>query len=194
MKKVFIFLAEGFEETEAVATADVMLRGELDVTTVSVTGKSPVTGAHGIAVNADTLFENTDFSKGEMLVLPGGMPGASNLNVHQGLKNLLKQYAKEGKKLAAICAAPLVLGGLDLLQGKKATAYPGFESTLKGAEYVGAGVVKDGNIITGKGPGFALDFGLAIVEELQGTAKAKAVAEGLLFEQMPEKNRPASDR
>jgi 4-methyl-5(b-hydroxyethyl)-thiazole monophosphate biosynthesis len=181
MKKVYLFLAEGFEETEAVATTDVMLRGELDVTTVSVTGKSLVTGAHGIAVHAQALFEDVDFSKGEMLVLPGGMPGASNLNSHQGLKNLLLQYAKEGKKLAAICAAPLVLGGLDLLQGKKATAYPGFESTLKGAEYVKAGVVKDGNIITGRGPGFAIDFGLAIVDELQGKAKADSVAEGLLI-------------
>ncbi|MDR0732864.1 MAG: DJ-1/PfpI family protein [Dysgonamonadaceae bacterium] len=180
MKKVFIFLADGFEETEAVAATDVMLRGELDVTTVSVTGKLLLTGTHGIQVNARTLFENTDFSEGEMLVLPGGMPGASNLNAHGGLKNLLKQYAQEGKKLAAICAAPLILGELDLLRGKKATAYPGFESTLKGAEYVPAGVVKDGNIITGKGPGFAVDFGLAIVEELQGTAKARAVAEGLL--------------
>ncbi|GHT53337.1 thiazole biosynthesis protein ThiJ [Bacteroidia bacterium] len=181
MKKVFLFLAEGFEETEAVATTDVMLRGELDVTTVSITGNRLVTGAHGIVVQADALFENTDFSKGELLVLPGGMPGASNLNAHQGLKNLLLQYAKEGKKLAAICAAPLVLGGLDLLQGKKATAYPGFESTLKGAEYVNAAVVKDGNIITGRGPGFAFDFGLAIVEELQGKAKADEVAGGLLF-------------
>ena len=181
MKKVFIFLAEGFEETEAVATIDVMLRGELDVTIVSVTGKPLVTGAHGIAVQADALFENTDFTKGDMLVLPGGMPGASNLNTHQGLKNLLLQYAKAGKKLAAICAAPLVLGGLDLLQGKKATAYPGFESTLKGAEYVKTAVVKDGNIITGRGPGFAFDFGLAIVEELQGKTKADEVAAGLLF-------------
>ncbi|GHT65793.1 thiazole biosynthesis protein ThiJ [Bacteroidia bacterium] len=182
MQKVFIFLAEGFEETEAVATTDVMLRGELDVTTVSVTGKSLVTGAHGIVVNADALFENTDFSKGDLLVLPGGMPGASNLNAHQGLKNLILQYAKEGKKLAAICAAPLVLGELDLLQGKKATAYPGFEPTLKGAEYVKADVVQDGNIITGRGPGFAIDFGLAIVEELLGKAKADEVAEGLLFQ------------
>jgi len=180
MKKVFIFLAEGFEETEAVATIDVMLRGKIDVTIISVTGKLLVTGAHGIAVQADALFENTDFSKGDMLVLPGGTPGAYNLNDHQGLKNLLLQYAKEGKRLAAICAAPLVLGGLDLLQGKKATAYPGFESKLKGAEYIQSAVVKDGNIITGRGPCFAFDFGLAIVEELQGKAKADEVAEGLL--------------
>jgi len=184
MKKVFIFLAEGFEETEAVATIDVMLRGKLDVTIVSITTDFLVVGAHGIMISADTMFETTDFSKGDMLVLPGGMPGASNLNAHQGLKNLLLQYAKEGKKLAAICAAPLVLGGLDLLQGKKATAYPGFESALKGAEYVKASVVKDGNIITGRGPGYAFDFGLAIVEELQGKAKADEVAAGLLFQRV----------
>ena len=181
MKKVFIFLAEGFEETEAVATMDVMLRGGLDVTSVSVTGKSLVTGAHGIAVNADTLFEKADISSADMLVLPGGMPGASNLNAHAGVKNALKQFAANGKKVAAICAAPLVLGGLDLLQGKKATAYPGFESTLKGATYVNSPTVKDGNIITGRGPGFAFQFGLAIVEELQGKAKADEVAEGLLL-------------
>jgi len=181
MKKVFIFLAEGFEETEAIATMDVMLRGGLDVTSVSVTGKSLVTGAHGIAVNSDTLFEKADVSSADMLVLPGGMPGASNLNAHAGLKSALKQFAVNGKKVAAICAAPLVLGGLDLLQGKKATAYPGFESTLKGATYVNSPTVKDGNIITGRGPGFAFQFGLAIVEELLGKAKADEVADGLLL-------------
>jgi 4-methyl-5(b-hydroxyethyl)-thiazole monophosphate biosynthesis len=181
MKNAFIFLAEGFEETEAVATIDVMLRGEMNVTIVSVTGKTLVTGAHGIAVDADVLFEKADFSGGDILVLPGGMPGASNLDNHQGLKNLLLQYAKEGKKIAAICAAPLVLGGLGLLQGKKATAYPGYEDTLRGAEVVKKAVVKDGNIITGQGPGFALNFGLAIVEELQGKAKADNVATGLLL-------------
>ena len=181
MKKVFIFLADGFEETEAIATLDVMRRGGLDATSVSVTGNLLVTGAHGIAVNADTLFEKANLSAGDMLVLPGGMPGASNLNAHAGLKNVLEQYAASGKKIAAICAAPLVFGGLGLLQGKKATAYPGFESTLKGATYVNSPVVKDGNIITGRGPGFAFQFGLAIVEELQGKAKADEVAEGLLL-------------
>ena len=181
MKKVFIFLAEGFEETEAVATIDVMLRGALDVTSVSVTGNLLVTGAHGIAVNADTLFEKVDLSFGDMLVLPGGMPGASNLNAHAGLKSALEQYAAKGKKIAAICAAPLVLGGMGLLQGKKATAYPGYESTLKGATFVKGSVVEDGNIMTGRGPGFAFEFGLAIVKKLQGKAKADEVAEGLLL-------------
>ena len=181
MKKVFLFLAEGFEETEAVATMDVMLRGGLDVVSISITGNLLVTGAHGITVKADTLFEKADISAGDLLVLPGGMPGASNLNAHAGVKSALKQFAASRKKIAAICAAPLVLGGLDLLQGKKATAYPGYESTLKGATYVNSPTVKDGNIITGRGPGFAYEFGLAIVEELQGKAKADEVATGLLL-------------
>ena len=181
MKKVFVFLAEGFEETEAVATMDVMLRGGLDVTSVSISGNLLVTGAHGIAVNADTLFEKTDFSGGDMLVLPGGEPGSTNLNAHAGVKSLLKQYAANGKKMAAICAAPSVFGGLGLLEGKNATAYPGYESRLKGATYVNSPAVIDGNVITGRGPGFAFQFGLAIVEELQGKAKADEVAAGLLL-------------
>jgi 4-methyl-5(b-hydroxyethyl)-thiazole monophosphate biosynthesis len=179
--KVFIFLANGFEETEAIATIDVLRRGGLDVTSVSISGTNAVEGAHGIKVFADKLFTETDFSRGVLLVLPGGMPGAANLNAHSGLKALLKQYATEGKKLAAICAAPLVLGGLDLLQGKQATAYPGFEDTLRGATFVERPVVTDGNIITGRGPGFALNFGLAIVEALQGKEKADEVAAGLLL-------------
>jgi 4-methyl-5(b-hydroxyethyl)-thiazole monophosphate biosynthesis len=179
--KIFIFLANGFEETEAVATIDVLRRGGLEVISVSISGENAVTGAHGLTLVADQLFTEVDFVEGEMLVLPGGMPGAANLNVHSGLKTLLKQYSSEGKKLAAICAAPLVLGGLDLLQGKKATAYPGFEDTLRGATVVKLPVVTDGNIITGRGPGFALNFGLAIIETLLGKEKADEVAEGLLL-------------
>jgi 4-methyl-5(b-hydroxyethyl)-thiazole monophosphate biosynthesis len=179
--KVFIFLAEGFEETEAIGTIDVLRRGDLEVTTVSVTGKNAVTGAHGIPVVADKLFAETDFSGGQMLVFPGGMPGAGNLNAHEGLKALIQQYHVENKKLSAICAAPLILGGLGLLRGKKATAYPGFENTLQGAQVVGDKVVKAGNIITGKGPGFVFDFALAIVAELQGQDKADEVAAGLLL-------------
>ncbi|MDR0814474.1 MAG: DJ-1/PfpI family protein [Bacteroidales bacterium] len=182
MKKVFLFLAEGFEETEAVATIDVLRRGGLSVTTVSISDNRTVTGAHGIPVTADVLFEKADIDEGDMLVLPGGMPGASNLNAHKGLPEQLKKYAADGKKIAAICAAPLVLGGLNLLQGKKATVYPGYESTLKGAEYVKTAVVTDGNIITGRGPGFVFEFALAIVAELQGKTKADEVAEGLLIQ------------
>ncbi|GHT25119.1 thiazole biosynthesis protein ThiJ [Bacteroidia bacterium] len=181
MKKVFLFLAEGFEETEAVASIDVLRRGGLSVTTVSISSNLTVTGSHGISVTADALFEKANIDEGDMLILPGGQPGASNLNAHKGLIAQLTKYAAEGKKIAAICAAPLVLGGLDLLQGKKATVYPGYESTLKGAEYVKTPVVTDGNIITGRGPGWVFEFALSIVEELQGKAKADEVATGLLI-------------
>ncbi|GHT72819.1 thiazole biosynthesis protein ThiJ [Bacteroidia bacterium] len=177
--KAFIFLAEGFEEIEAVGTIDILRRGEVEVTTVSVTNDRLVSGAHQIAVEADQLFADTDFSDGQMLILPGGMPGARHLNEHEGLKQLLKQYAGEGKKIAAICAAPLVLGGMHLLHGKRATVYPGYENTLHHATVVPEAVVKDGNIITGKGPGYVFDFALALVAELQGQAKANEVKKGM---------------
>ena len=178
MKEVFVFLANGFEETEAVATIDILRRGDLNVTTVSISNDLLVTGAHDISVKADTIFEDTDFSNGSMLVLPGGMPGASNLNAHEGLKKILSSYFESGKNVAAICAAPLVLGGLGILKEKKATCYPSFEPQLIGAEITGNPAEKDGTVITGKGPGYVTDFALALVAELQGEAKANEVAAG----------------
>jgi 4-methyl-5(b-hydroxyethyl)-thiazole monophosphate biosynthesis len=178
---VFLFLAEGFEETEAVTTIDILRRGNVDVTTVSVTGKHAVAGAHGIPVVADQLFDATDFSKGAMLVLPGGMPGAKHLNEHEGLRKLILQYDKEGKGIAAICAAPIIPGGLNLLQNKRATVYPGYEESLAGAIVTSASTVKDGNIITAKGPGSVFDFGLAIVTELAGQEKANEIAVAMLI-------------
>ncbi|MDR1762521.1 MAG: DJ-1/PfpI family protein [Dysgonamonadaceae bacterium] len=180
MKTAFIFLAEGFEETEAIAATDVLLRAGIDAKTVSVTGSKTVRGAHGISVLADLDFAAADFSKGDVLVLPGGMPGASNLRSHKGLEALIRKYYSEGKKLAAICAAPLVFGEMGLLEGRKAVCYPGFEKHLKGASISGQGTVIDGNFITGKGPGFAIPFGLAIVSELLGKAAADEVAAGML--------------
>ena len=179
--KIFLFLATGFEETEAVATIDVLRRGGIETIIVSITGECFIEGAHGITVKADKLFEEVDFSEGNMLILPGGMPGASNLNAHKELKNLILKYSSEGKQLAAICAAPLVYGGLGLLKNKKATCYPGYENSLTGAIVSEEKVVQDGNIITGKGPGFVFDFGLKIVAVMQGQAKADEVARGLLL-------------
>ena len=180
-KKVFIFLATGFEEIEAVAVADVLLRGGIEAITVSITGNYLVEGAHGIAVQADKLFEEVNFNEGVMLILPGGTPGAYNLEAHKGLKELILQYFAEEKYLAAICAAPLVFGGLNVLEGKNATCYPSFEPRLKGAIISENGVVQDGKMITGKGPGFAFDFGLQIVAELQGQDKLREVANGMLL-------------
>jgi 4-methyl-5(b-hydroxyethyl)-thiazole monophosphate biosynthesis len=181
MKKAYLFLATGFEETEAVGTADILRRGEVDVTTVSITGNLVVTGAHRIPVVADQLFEDTDFSAADVLILPGGGPGSQLLNRHDALKQLLVSHCKQDKYIAAICAAPLVLGGLGLLKGKKATCYPGVEPQLTGAILTEGGVVTGGNnIITARGPGMVFEFGLAILDVLYGEDTVDGVAVELL--------------
>ena len=155
MKTICIFLAEGFEEVEALFPLDIMRRGGLNVKTVSVTGKNLVTGAHQVPVAADMLFEEVKEEDVEMIVLPGGLPGATNLDAHAGLDRLIRSFAEAGKPLAAICAAPMVYGKRGLLKGKKATCYPGFDSYLEGAEYTGNMVETADNFILGKGPGAA---------------------------------------
>ncbi len=181
MKKVALFLANGFEEIEALATVDILRRAQIPVQTISITNDNVVTGAHGVPVIADITFDKADFSGVELLVLPGGMPGAKYLNEHEGLKALIKKFDKEGKSLAAICAAPMVFGGLGLLDGKKATCYPGFEEELKGAKVAGKSVAVDGNITTGKGPGLVFDFALTLVEQIAGSATRQEVQNGLLL-------------
>ena len=179
-KKIAVHLADGFEEIEAISIIDVLRRAGLNVITVSVTGKLEVNGAHQIKVLADRLFESIDYSDVYMIVLPGGMPGASNLNAHEGLKQQIKTFVAENKQLAAICAAPLVLGNLGILDGKQAVCYPGFESHLKGANILQVPVVDSGNVITGRGPGAAIQFALKIVEKLVSTEKAELLASQML--------------
>ena len=128
----------------------------------------------------DVNFENCDFFDAELLLLPGGMPGAATLDKHEGLRKLILSFAEKGKPIAAICAAPMVLGKLGLLKGKKATCYPGFEQYLEGADCTGAMVEKDGNVITGKGPGAAMEFALAVVELLQGKDKVAELKEAMI--------------
>ena len=140
-----------------------------------------VAGAHGIPVVADKMFADIHLEDAEMLLLPGGLPGATNLDAHQGLSNMILAFASEGKALAAICAAPLVFGNRGLLQGKKATCYPGFESYLTGAQYTAALVETDGNFITAKGPGAAMDFAFAIVEKYCGTEKVNELKSGMMI-------------
>ncbi len=181
MKKVSLFLANGFEEIEALATVDILRRAQVQVETVSITSDKVVTGAHGVPVTADTTFDKADFTDVVALILPGGMPGAKHLNEHEGLKALITRFNEEKKLLAAICAAPMVFGGLGLLEGKKATCYPGFEGELKGAKVTGKSVVVDGNITTGKGPGLVFDFALALVEQIAGKETRKEVQSGLLL-------------
>lgn len=181
MKTIYLFLAEGFEEIEALTPVDVLRRAGLPVKTVSVTGDLAVSGAHGVPVVADMSFEEVKAEDAEMIVLPGGLPGAANLDGHAGLGKLIFALAEAGKPLAAICAAPLVFGKRGLLKGKKATCYPGFENFLEGAEYTAALVQTDGNFITGKGPGAALAFAFAIVEKYCGAEKVKELKQGMMI-------------
>lgn len=175
-KKIAVHLADGFEEIEAISIIDVLRRADLEVVSVSVTGKLEVNGAHQIKVLADKLFESVDYKDIYMIVLPGGMPGASNLNMHEGLKAQIVRFNDENKPLAAICAAPLVFGNLGLLNGKQAVCYPGFEKYLKGSEVLSIPVVESGNFITGRGPGVAIAFALKIVEKAVSVEKAKLLA------------------
>ena len=182
MKTIFVFLAEGFEEIEALTPVDVLRRAGLSVQTVSVMDEQVVAGAHGVPVLADKMFAEINPEDAEMILLPGGLPGATNLDTHEGLSRMILDFAAAEKPLAAICAAPLVLGNRGLLQGKKATCYPGFETYLQGAEYTAALVEKDGNIITGKGPGAAMEFAFAIVEKYCGIDKVNELKQGMMIQ------------
>ena len=181
MGKVYVFFAEGFEEVEALGTVDILRRAGVDAVTVSTTEKEFVAGAHGVKVACDVMFSQQTFDDADMIVLPGGLPGATNLYDHEGLRKLIVRKNEEGIYLAAICAAPLVYGRLGLLEGKKATCYPGFEKELAGAETCGNDVERCGNVITGKGPGFTFKFALTLVEALKGRQVADEVAGGMLL-------------
>ena len=174
--KVFIFLADGFEELEAIAPIDIFRRAEIEVTVVSISNDKMVRGAHGIHVLADCLFSETDFRMNDLLYLPGGMPGTRNLGEHEGLKELLLKQAGEKKKIAAICAAPSILGKLGLLNGMEAVCFPGFEDQLTGAKLSENKIVESGNISTAKGAGVAVQFAIKLVELLKGKNSADEIA------------------
>ena len=181
MKKVFIFLAEGFEEMEAITPIDILRRAGVEVVTVSVSDNVMVVGAHKITVKADQLFSETDFSDNAYLILPGGGLGTSNLAAHRGLNELVLSQFEKGKNLAAICAAPSVFGNLGILSGKEAVCYPGLEDKLIGAVISQDTVVQSDNIITGKGAGVAIPFVLKIVETLKGKETADKIAKEIIY-------------
>lgn len=183
MKDSFVFLAAGFEEIEALTVVDVMRRAGMNVHTVSITSALQVKGAHGVTVNADLLFDNTLFSEPEWLVLPGGMPGATNLYEFAPLQGLLKNQAEsKNGRIAAICASPaVVLGQLGLLKGEKATCYPGFENLIEGAQMVAEPVVVSNKFVLGNGPAYALPWALTLVMEARGQEEAAKVASGMLY-------------
>lgn len=178
MKTIFVFLIDGFEEIEALATVDILRRAGLPAKTVSLTESQTVTGSHGIPVMADMMFGDVSFEEAELLVLPGGTPA---YNGHEGLKKAVRTFYDRGEKVAAICASPMVFGGLGILKGRKATCYPGFEQYLEGATLqTEKSVVIDGNVITGRGPGLTIDFALTLVEILAGKNKRNEIAAQLL--------------
>ena len=182
-KKVYQFMADGFEDIEALIPVDVLRRGGVDIKTVSINGSNIVESAHGVQMVADVLFEDVkdQLADADLLMLPGGMPGAENLNAHEGVKKALVRQFEAGKMVAAICAAPLVLGGLGILKGKRATCFPGFEGTLEGAEYTHALWTTDGNVTTGEGPAAALPYAYSLLALLTTEENAATVAEGMRY-------------
>lgn len=178
---VYTMLADGFEEVEALAVVDVLKRAEIAVYMVSITGERLVTGAHQIGVYADICFDEADFEKCDMIFLPGGMPGTLNLKNHKGLTEQIKNFDKSGKKLAAICAAPSILGELGILNGKRAVCFPGFEDSLKGAVIVDERAVTDGTVFTSKGMGTAIDLGLEIVKHVADKEKSEQLARTIQY-------------
>lgn len=181
MEKVYVFLADGFEEIEGLTVVDILRRAGVCVETVSVMGRKEITGSHRIQVEADKIFEETCFEDGTLFVLPGGMPGTKHLGAHAGLCELLKKADAQGKRIAAICAAPSVLGSLGLLEGKHASCYPGFEECLRGAQVEFDPVVTDGTITTSRGMGTAIPFALSLAAQLTEEKKAEELAKGIIY-------------
>ena len=183
MKDSFVFLADGFEEIEAISVIDILRRAGMPVKTVSISASLQVKGAHGVTVAADVLYDSTLFTDAEWLIFPGGLPGATNLYEVAPLQGLIRsQAASEKGRLAAICAAPgEVLGQLGVLKGEKFTCYPGFEGKAEGGIHEPAKVVVSGKYVTANGPSSATLWALEIVKETLGEDKAVEVASGMLL-------------
>lgn len=178
---IYVFLAEGFEEVEALTPVDVLRRAGRTVQTVGVTGKT-VSGAHGIAVQADIEAKDIALDDAlEMIVLPGGMPGTLNLEKSDAVQAAIAFCAEHDRYIAAICAAPSILGHLGLLRGRHAVCYPGFEDALAGAEVLTRPTVTDGRFITGRGPGAAMDFALALTAVFCGDEFARGLGAQMVW-------------
>lgn len=181
MKRTAILLAEGFEEVEALTAVDLLRRAKITCDMVALGPGETVTGSHGISVRADRSFAAADFSGYDGLILPGGMPGTSNLAGDERVLALLRDFAAKGKLTAAICAAPTVLAKAGLLEGRKAVCYPGMEDRLAGALPAGGAVAEDGTVLTSRGVGTAIDFALALVRYLDSPETAEALAKSIVY-------------
>lgn len=176
-----VFLADGFEEIEALTTIDILRRCGLEVQIVSATGTRLIHGAHNMSIMAEAVFRKNEISQSEGLIFPGGMPGARNLLQHEGLRKTLIQHNENKKLIAAICAAPMVLGKNGILRERHATCYPGFEEELIGATYVNEMVVEDEHIITAKGPGATVEFAFAIASRFVDATMVECVKSDMLY-------------
>ena len=182
MSKVYVLLADGFEEIEGLTVVDLLRRAGIEVVLASIKDTTDIKGARGINVVADELLSDIKDSA-DMVVLPGGMPGTNYLKESPAVRDMVQSYSDNGKYIAAICAAPTVFGDMGLLNGKKATCYPGLEPGLKGAMWPGEGesVVQDGKIITSRGLGTAIDFSLKLIEVLKDSKKADDIAQSVVY-------------
>ncbi|MBE6718460.1 MAG: DJ-1/PfpI family protein [Ruminococcaceae bacterium] len=176
---VYVFLADGFEEIEALTPIDMLKRAGIPVKSVSINKDETVIGAHGIKVIADQTIDNTPIEDIDMVVLPGGLPGADNLRENQKVQMFIDKANEQNKYICAICAAPRILGEKGLLDGKKATCYPGFEKYLKGADLSQSGCVVDGNFITAMGMGKSIDFSAALITALKDADTADKIKKAI---------------
>ena len=181
MSKIGIFMADGCEEIEGLTVVDIARRAGIEIDTISITGTPVVTSSHKVTFETDTTKEEADFVSYDGIVLPGGMPGTLHLKAHEGLADLIRKADKEGKLLAAICAAPTIYGEMGLLEGKNATCYPGMEDKLLGANWQEQPVVVDGNFVTSRGVGTAIAFALTLVTILKDEETAKSLANSIVY-------------
>ena len=181
MSKVLCCFAPGLEECEGLVSVDLLRRAGVDVTIAAVSEKRRIVGAHGIQIDCDALLTEVDYSAYDALLLPGGMPGTENLFEDEIVRALACDYAEAGRIVAAICAAPTVIGRLGLLKSRRATCYPGCEDRLFAAEHVDADTVRDGNIITGRALGAAIPFALEVIAALEGNDAAQTVKSSIVY-------------
>ncbi len=181
MSRTAIFFATGYEEIEALTVVDILRRAGEEITMVSVTDERTVTSSHGVEVTMDKVLSEVNFDETDVIVLPGGMPGTKNLEACAALMEQVDAFVQAGKIVTAVCAAPSILGHRGHLNGKKACSFPDMESQLEGAEVLREPAVIDGNIITGRGMGAAIPFGLAILEKLQGKEAAEELAVKIVY-------------
>ncbi len=189
MKKVYVFLADGFEDIEALIPVDVLRRGGVEVVTVSTVEDSQIaTSAHGVQVVADAMIDECTFDDADLLLLPGGMPGASNLYECDAVRQAVLNQHRQQKRIAAICAAPaVVLAQTGVLDGRRATCYPGFEQLLTKAEYTADLVTVDGHVTTAEGPAAALPFAYELLSQLVDAETSRQVAEGMRYVHLMER-------